>query len=301
MKSTNGIVLLACLLAAAVAVADGGGPSHDSASIVRLPAEALAQLGVTVATAGPGRIDAGIELLGQVRPNGDTLAHIVPRFPGIVRDVRRSVGDDVRAGEVLATIESNESLAPYEMKTQLDGTVIERHVTRGETVDREKQAFVIADLSSVWIDLDVYQKDLRRVRVGQSVLVSIDPDELDAEGRISYIAPVVDVPTRTATARVVLANPSRAWRPGLFVTARILDAVDAAVAVRRSAVQIIDGRPTVFVQAADGFAARALMLGRAGETWVEVLSGLTAGERYVATNSFLFKAELGKGAAAHED
>ncbi|MFN8626362.1 MAG: efflux RND transporter periplasmic adaptor subunit [Candidatus Binatia bacterium] len=276
---------------------DEGATGHENDLTVHLSAAQLAAFGVTLATASPARIDHGVELLGEVRPNGDTLAHIVPRFPGIVRQVRTTVGDEVRAGEVLATVESNESLAPYELKTQLDGTVIERHITRGESVDREKPVFVIADLSSVWVDLAVYQKDLDHVRVGQSVLVSSGSAE--TEGKISYIAPVVDGPTRTAIARVVLPNAAHTWRPGLFVTARVLDPIPAAVAVARGAIQTIEGRTTVFVEAGEGFEPRTVTLGRGGETLVEVLDGLRPGDRYVATNSFLLKAELGKGEAGH--
>ncbi|MGD9724324.1 MAG: efflux RND transporter periplasmic adaptor subunit [Pirellulales bacterium] len=272
----------------------------DNDHVIRLTPDQLAAFGVTLATAGPGRIDHGVELLGEVRPNGDTLAHVVPRFPGIVRQVRKSIGEDVRAGEVLATVESNESLAPYEIKTLVAGTIIERHITPGEAVDRDKQAFTIADLSAVWVDLAVYQKDLDHVRVGQSVLVRTGAGKAEAEGRISYIAPIVNEPTRTATARVLLHNPERSWRPGLFVTARILDPIQASVVVHRSAIQTLAGQSTVFVAHEGGFEPRPVTLGRMGDTMIEVLSGLSAGERYAATNSFLLKAELGKGEAEHE-
>lgn len=273
---------------------------HDDDGVVRLKAEQLTAIGVTLAVAGPGKIDHGVELLGEVRPNGDMLAHIVPRFPGIVRQVRKSVGDNVQAGETLATIESNESLAPYELKTQLDGTVIERHITRGESVDREKQAFVIADLSTVWVDLAVYQKDLDHVRVGQNVRISTSPGLHEDEGTISYIAPIVDEPTRTAVARVLLPNPQRTWRPGVFVTARVLDPTPAAIVVQRAALQNIGGRPSVFVEGEEGFTAHPVTLGRTGETLVEVITGVEVGQRYAAANSFLLKAELGKGEAEHE-
>jgi cobalt-zinc-cadmium efflux system membrane fusion protein len=296
------LVLAICALVAADAArAEEEEHHHHAASHakgVRLSAAQLAAFGVTVETAGPGKIDHGVELLGEVRANGDTLAHIVPRFPGIVREVRVTVGDNVRAGQLLATVESNESLAPYELKTQLDGTVVERHITRGESIDREKQAFVIADLSSVWVDLAVYQKDLDHVRVGQSVLILAG--SMEAQGTLSYIAPIVDEPTRTAVARVILDNPARRWRPGLFVTARVLDPSPAAVVVQRGAIQTIDGRPTVFVESAEGFVPRPVTPGRTGETLVEVVDGLRPGERYAATNSFLLKAELGKAEAEHE-
>lgn len=281
----------------APAAHDEGGATHA----VRLTPEQLAAFGVTVLPAGPGRIDRGLELLGEVRPNGDRLAHIVPRFPGIVRDVRRSVGDDVRADDLLATVESNASLAPYEMRTRLDGTIIERDLTPGEAVDRDKVAFVIADLSSVWVDLAVYQKDLSNLRVGQTVRISGGAGLPDVDGTISYITPIVDEPTRTAAARVVLANPDRAWRPGLFVTARTLDPVEAAVVVPQTAIQTVGGRAVVFVEMDAGFVPRPVVVGRSGRSAVEILDGLAAGERLVTFNAFLLKAELGKSEAGQED
>lgn len=306
------VLLVLTMVLASCGGGDGGDRAHDDAPaahdhegagahVVRLTPEQLSAFGVQIAVVGPGRIDRGIELLGEVRPNGERLAHIVPRFPGIVRDVRRTVGDDVRAGELLATIESNASLAPYDMRTLLDGTILERDLAVGEAVDRDKVAFVIADLSNVWVDLAVYQKDLSNLRVGQAVRLSGGPGLPDVDGTIAYITPIVDEPTRTAAARVVLANPDRVWRPGVFVTARVLDAIEAAIAVPPTAVQTVEGRPTVFVETPAGFEPRPVVLGRRGRALVEVLDGLTPGERVVAVNSFLLKAEFGKAEAAHED
>ena len=271
---------------------------HEGEKVVRRTPEELARFGVTLQVAGPGRIDRGIELLGEIRPNGDTLAHIVPRFAGVALAVNKAVGDHVTNKDVLATIQSNESLSPYELRSLTEGTIIEKHITRGEAVDRDTPSFVIADLSTVWIDLSVYQKDIHEVSVGQAVRVFCHGMP-DAEGTISYLAPVVDEPTRTAVARVVLPNPDRLWRPGLFVTGRILDPIESPIAVPRSAVQTIEAAPSVFIKTDKGFEPRPIVLGRGGETMVEVVSGLAAGEAYAATNSFLLKAELGKGEAEH--
>lgn len=271
---------------------------HDE-NILRRSAEQLREFGITLQVAGPGKLDTGIELLGEVQPNGDTLAHIVPRFPGIALTVRKSVGDVVKSGEVLATIQSNESLAPYELKTLTDGTVIEKHITRGEAVERDTPSFVIADLSSVWIDLNVYQKDIHEVAVGQAVRVSCHGLP-DMDGTLSYLAPVVDRPTRTADARVVLPNPDHLWRPGLFVSARVLGQTEVAIAVPRTALQTMEDRSVVFIESPEGLVPRPVLVGRSGESYVEILSGLTAGDRYVSTNSFLLKAELGKGGAEHD-
>ena len=279
---------------------EGGEHGEEAANAVRLSAEQMAAAGIRIAEAAPGAIDSGIELLGEVHPNGDRLAHITPRFPGIVREVRKNAGDAVRAGDVLAVIESSDSLAPYSLKTAIDGVVLEKHLTRGEAVDREKQAFVVADLSSVWVDLAVYQKDLDRLAMGQRVRIHAVGEGPDAEGEISYLTPAVDRTTRTATARVVLQNAEREFRPGMFVTAHTLDAGEAAVAVPRDAVQSFEGSPVVFVETAVGLAPRAVTIGREGESRVEIVAGLAAGERIAVTNTFLLKAELAKAEAEHE-
>ena len=284
----------------ASAGAPAGGDSHAEREILPISAERLAAAGIEVAPVAPGAIDSGTELLGEVHPNGDRLAHIVPRFPGIVREVRKKAGDVVAAGDVLAVIESSESLAPYSLKTLIDGVVLAKHLTRGEAVDREKQAFVVADLGSVWVDLSVYQRDLGRIAIGQRVRIHAVGEGPDAEGEISYLTPAVDQVTRTATARVVLENPRRKFLPGMFVTAHTLDAVEAPVAAPRAAIQTFAGRSSVFVETPEGFEPRAVTLGREGESRVEVLSGLDAGERIAVTNTFLLKAELAKSEAEHD-
>lgn len=276
-------------------------PGEHEEGVLHVDQQERTKLGLNVVAAGPGTIDQGIELLGEVHPNGDRLAHITPRFPGIVREVRRSVGEIVKAGDVLAILESSESLAPYELKTLIDGTIIEKHLTRGEAIDRETQAFVIADLSTVWVDLSVYQRELERIRLGQVVRVRASDDRHPADGTIAYLTPGLDQITRTARARVVLPNPEGHWRTGMFVTALAVEPASAAVAVPASAIQTVQGQPSVFTVSGDEIRARTISLGRQGDTTSEVLSGLNAGEQVIATNSFLLKAELGKGEAEHED
>jgi cobalt-zinc-cadmium efflux system membrane fusion protein len=117
----------------------------------------------------------------------------------------------------------------------------------------------------------------------------------EAEGEISYIAPVVDEETRTAAARVVLPNPDGLWRPGLFVTVRIeVDRAEVPVAVPRTALQRIDGETVVFVEQEEGFVPRRIEIGRQGEALLEVRSGLASGERYVSAGAFALKTELAR-------
>lgn len=275
------------------------GPADEGK--VRFSPEQVQEFDIRVATAAAGRVDNFVELPAEVHANGDRLAHIVPRFAGIVREVRKGIGDSVRPGDTLAVIESSESLAPYELNSKTAGTVIEKHLTPGEAVDRDTQTFVIADLATVWVDIAVYQKDVDRVRVGQTARISAGERGPTADGLISYVTPVVDPATRTLTARVVLPNGDGQWRPGMFVTARVLESIQATVAIERGAVQLLAGRSVVFVEDGESFVPAPVALGRSGETMVEVVSGLAAGQRYVAANSFLVKAELAKSEAEHED
>jgi cobalt-zinc-cadmium efflux system membrane fusion protein len=250
--------------------------------------------GVTLATAGPGVVDFAIELPGEVRPNADRTAHVAPRFAGTVREVRVVAGDRVRAGDVLAVIESD-TLARYELRAAFDGTVVDRHVAPGETADRDTAAFVIADLSTVWVDISVYQEDLARIRPGRTVRITGGDTVGDVDATISFVSPIVDQATRTAMARTVLPNPTGGWRPGMFVTAHVLDPLEAPVVVPRSALQRHEGRPVVFVVAGDAFEPRPVTVGQEGRTTAEIRAGLAVGERYAATRSFLVKAELEKG------
>lgn len=285
---------------------DGHGDEHEGGHEEKSPTAVLLSeaqrtaAGIKVSVVGSAAIDSGSELLGEVRPNGDGLAHIVPRFPGIVREVRKNAGDRVVAGDVLAIIESSDSLAPYSLKTLIDGVILAKHLTRGEAIDREKQAFVVANLSTVWVDLAVYQKDLDRIVLGQRVRIDAVNDGPGADGAISYLTPDVDQVTRTATARVVLENPDRKFRPGMFVTAHTLDATMADLAIPRDAVQSFEGRPTVFVDTPVGFVPRAVTLGREGNLRVEILAGLVQGEQIAVKNTFLLKAELAKAEAEHD-
>jgi membrane fusion protein, heavy metal efflux system len=178
--------------------------------------------------------------------------------------------------------------------------VIEKHIAVGEMLREDTEAFVVADLRTVWVDINLSVKDLPLVRQGQRVVIAAHTT-MRAEGTVSYISPVVSDETRTVLTRVVLPNPDGRWRPGLFVTATLTASdTPVAVLVPKTAVQTIDGQPTVFVQTPEGFAPRPVTLGRADEAHVELTAGLQAGERYAATETFVLKADLGKETGSHD-
>lgn len=306
LRSGSLVSIAALLLALALpAVApatgdDSHGESADPWLLRKFTVAELAARGVKVAAAGGGDVDLGIELPGEVKPNADRIAHLAPRFAGVVREVRHQVGDNVRGGEVLAVVESDH-LSRFEVVAAFDGTVIDRHVAQGEAVGPDDVAFIVADLSTVWVDLSVHQSALPFVRVGQPISLAAARGSLHAEATVGYVAPVVDQATRTASARAVLPNPDGSWRPGLYVTAIVSEPLPAAVVIPRDAVQELDGSPVVFVVDGDRFRAREITPGRKGRTLLQVAAGLEVGERYAETGTFLLKAEIAKGEGGHDE
>ena len=194
-----------------------------------------------------------------------------------------------------------ESLPRYEIRAPITGTVVERHLTVGEAVPADRNIFVIADLSSVWIDASIPAKDLARVRMGQVATIVATDLGLTAPGRITFIRSLIGEQSRRATARIVMPNTGGAWRSGSFVTVRLeQSSANVPLTVPVSAIQTFRDWQVVFVRYGDWFEARPLTLGRSDGEWVEVLSGLKVGDRFAATNSFAVKAEIGKLGATHD-
>jgi cobalt-zinc-cadmium efflux system membrane fusion protein len=347
-----------------------------------LSAEARQEAGITIAEATGGALEQTLNLPGEITLNADRVVHIVPRVGGIVQRVHKTLGDEVKLGEVMAVIESRElaetkaaylaakqrlalakatlasaeelrakrilpgleylgvkrdfdnadielrtvtqrlhalgltpaeiaaitqeqdkgvAFAVYELRAPAVGTVTEKHITLGEVVENNSDVFLIADLSTVWANVTVYAQDTPRLSIGQAVHITAEGFSTETTGRISYISPVVAEATRTATARVLVPNPEQRWRPGTFVTARIVLATDPVrMLIPNDAIQMVDNKPVVFVPEDDGFAPRPVTIGRANATHSQILAGLEPGDRFVMNGAFVLKAELGKGEGGHE-
>jgi membrane fusion protein, heavy metal efflux system len=268
---------------------------------VELSEKKIQNANLDVETAGPAKIGTTLELTGKIALNEDAVANVSPRYTGVVKAVYKRLGDQVQKGEALATIESSESLREYQVNSEISGMVIKKEVTIGEVARDEKPIFTVANLSAVWVDFSVFPQDFKRVKLGQLVEIAY-ADHLSARGKISYIAPVGSEDTQAMLARAVVQNPDGLLLPGLFVTGKLfVEEIDAPVAVLASAIQDVDGKTVVFVADGATFQARQVELGSRDNSYVQVLSGLSAGNRYVAANSFLLKAELGKNEAQESD
>lgn len=317
-----------------------------------------------------------ITATATIKPNEYRLAHLSPRIEGRVIDVKAVLGQHVKAGQVLALMDSIElgqkksdflqaktnhevdkrnyvreeglykeqitsekefldakgrhekSLAAFRaahealrliglseadimridwstkgqplsyfpLVSSLNGTVIERTITLGELITPKDKAFTIADLSTVWIILDVYEQNLAAVRKGAEVEITVDafPGET-FKGTIVYLSEVLNPETRTIDARVEIPNPQRRLRPGMFARAAIIlpGRGSAALVVPLAALQQVNDKTVVFVEKKSGtYEVRQVTVDRRSPLYGEIREGLHDGETVVTTGSFYLKSIL---------
>ncbi len=182
----------------------------------------------------------------------------------------------------------------------ISGTITEKHAIVGELSDPSKSLFTVVDLSSIWVVVDIYEKDLAKVRTGQRATVTVDayPD-VKLTGHVTYIADVLDAATRTLKVRVEVPNPGRMLKPEMFARVELAPSASAVMtlAVPEDAIQEIDGKKVIFVADDRGevFRPETVETGRFSGGQVEIISGLREGQRYAGKGSFILKSELKKG------
>ena len=198
-------------------------------------------------------------------------------------------------GVILNNNSSSGSLNRFELRAPYDGLVVERNLSVGEAVKEDTPIFIISDLSTVWAEVHIPAKDLPHVRMGDKVTLRATAFEAQTTGTVAFIGALVGELTRMAKARIVLANPQGAWRPGLFVSVEVKAAeVQVPIAIETDALQTLGTQQVVFVRTDTGFKAHAVKLGLNDGKHVEVLEGLAAGVRYAAKGSYILKSELSK-------
>jgi len=189
----------------------------------------------------------------------------------------------------------------YEVRAPIPGKIISRHITPGERINNDQEIYVIADLSKVWAEINIFAQDRQYAKQGQLVTVT-SHDGKKTCAKVVYLSPIIDEDTRTSTAIAVIDNNPEEWLPGAFVQAELIaDEIPVSILIPKEAVQNIDGQDSVFITASDGFLMRAVSLGRSDDSHCEVLSGLSPGELYASKNTFLLKADLKKDEAEHMD
>ncbi len=217
-------------------------------------------------------------------------------------DLQTAEIDTNRIQQKLSTLgAASQGQTRYNIHSPIDGVVTNKQISQGQVISEIDSIFEVADLSTVWVEMTIYAKDINAVKVGQKVTVKASAFEAQSLGTISYVGALVGAQSRAAMARVVLNNANRTWLPGLPVTIELTsDEVSVALAVSVEGIQTLRDWTVVFGRYGKYFEARPLELGRRDDRNVEVLKGLSIGDKYAAGNSFLIKADIGKTGATHD-
>lgn len=254
------------------------------------------QAGIGVSMVGQATLEIVTQVFGKlvIPPNQET--HIHARFPGLVKNISVHVGDRVSQGDVLAVIESNESLRDYTVEAPMSGIVTKRQLNLGEVADDEPLVVIVND-DLLWAELKIFPHQRSAVKPGQLAYLAREHRELEA--KITHIAPSGNQ-APYMLARVKVDNTQQTFTPGELVRAEIVvEKVNVPLAVENRALQTLEGQQVVFIQEGDAYEHRVLKLGRTDGHFTEVLDGIQPGETYVVKNSYLIKADMEKAGAGH--
>lgn len=275
------------------------GEAHADSTVIA--ADIAESSGIRVAAAAAGIIADEHEVQGLLTPVEGRAAQVSARYPGPIRSLAVNVGDRVRAGQALATVESNLSLSTYTVSSPLAGVVLARHASLGSVASEGGALFEVADLSQLWVDLHIFGSDAGHIVPGAPVTVTRLSDGVTAQTTLERVLPGTATASQSTVARAVLENDDGLWRPGSAVRARItVEQQPAALVVPLTALQSLEGRDVVFVRDGDRYQAHPVKLGKRDAQKVEVLEGLDAGDEVVVEQSYLVKADIGKAGASHE-
>lgn len=266
----------------------------------RISKQMATEVGIEVEQVGSTRIEETLDVIGRVEFAPDAQTTLRARFPGKVLDVTKYEGETVKKGEILARIESNESLQAYTIKSPMDGVIVKSQVHVGDVVSNTP-LFVIGDLTRLRVDFHVYPQDLEKVRPGKTVYVQAVSGSNQTLAILDAYLPSVESATQTMIIHASLPNQNLMWMPGMTVNGSVVtDTATVPLAVKTSALQRFRDFTVVFAQVGEDYEVRMLELGRQTPEWTEVLSGIKPGQAYVSGNSFIIKADIEKSGASHD-
>lgn len=266
--------------------------------------DAVAQAsGLNTAIAAEGVLRERIKLYGNIVADPLRVSHIQARYPGLIRSVKPTIGTRVKAGETLATVESNESLREYPLLSPIDGMIVERHANAGEfTADRV--LFTLLDDRVLELHLQAFPADATKIKNGQ--LLNVQADGQSASTRIEFITPRHGE-TPTLEVHAPVDNSAGNWVPNQAVEGWVeIAQIPVPLLIDNRALQPFRDWQVVFIQISDiskgvnTYEIRPLELGRSDGEFTEVLGGLNPGDSYVVDNAYLLRADLEKSGATHD-
>jgi cobalt-zinc-cadmium efflux system membrane fusion protein len=270
-------------------------PSYEGR--VELSPEIAKASGVTTAIAGAGDIDKKITLYGKLVIAPEFQRHIKARFPGVVKKINVTPGDYVNAGDILLSIEANDSLSIYNITAPIAGKVVERHINPGEIAENNPLIRIVDDQQLTAL-MHVFAKDGIHIKAGQAAVIQHQHQQIVS--KVESILPDIDH-SSTSLVRIAVDNQQQKWLANEAVVAEIsVEKIPVALRVDNRALQSFRDWQLVFIKVGNTYEIRPLELGKTDGKFTEVFSGLNQGDEYVVENSYLLKADLEKSGASHD-
>lgn len=289
-----------------VVTASHGGEQHRWAYAsyegrTTISPEAARAGGVTVERVGPATLGETLPLTGRVEITPEGQAEVHARYPGRVMALNVELGTRVSRGQVIARVESSESLQTYPVTAPITGMIVAKNVNVGSITGGGEPMLMIGDPTRLHAEFLLYPRDAERVRAGQPITVKSLAGDYTFNGRIESVLPSADLTSQVLVAHVDLPYQGGIWRPGLGVSGEVqVGAGQVPLAVRTRALQPFRDFTVVYARFGDTYEVRMLELGRRTPDWTEVLSGIDPGTEYVVDGAFLIRADVEKSGASHD-
>jgi cobalt-zinc-cadmium efflux system membrane fusion protein len=265
----------------------------------RINADVADAMGITTGTARSQVLVERLPLFGRLAADTNALTQLSARFDGVIKAIHVSLGQQVKAGTPLMSIESNESLKSYVLRADIAGEIAALPVNIGEAT-AGRTLVSIVDRSRQVVLLKAYPDDRRRIALNNSVQLLNDAMEEIGEGDVQWISPLLNA-DQSADIRVSVDASNLALPVGSFVRGDVEVArYEVPLAVKRQALQGFRDFTVVYAKVGDQYEVRMLELGREAGDWIEVLGGLKLGTEYVTENSYIIKADIEKSGASHD-
>lgn len=266
-----------------------------------ISADAARAGGVTVERVGPATLGETLPLMGRVEITPEGQAEVHARYPGRVVALNVGLGTRVSRGQVIARVESSESLQTYAITAPISGMIVAKNVNAGSITGGGEPMLMIGDPTRLHAEFLLYPRDAERVRAGQPVTVKSLAGDYTYNGRVEAVLPSTDLTSQVLIAHVDLPYQGGIWRPGLGVSGEVqVGAGQVPLAVRTKALQPFRDFTVVYARFGTTYEVRMLELGRRTPEWTEVLSGIDPGTEYVVNGAFLIRADVEKSGASHD-
>lgn len=273
-------------------------------NLVTLTAENLKNVTLKTEPAQLSNLGMTLKAAGRISANLNKTAKVTPTLEGRLTKLNFDLNDRVKAGDVVALVESPELLGKaLELKASIDGVIIERAATAGELVDKSKVIYTISDPTQLWAIAEVKERDIAAVKLGQeAAFTTLAFPEEKFHGKVVLIGNQVETGSRTLEVRIAVDNADGRLKPGMFADVEIVTTIlDNVLLIPDSALET-DGENQIVFVALDGskFEKRVVKLGLEQSGRVQILDGVKAGESIVTTGGFILKSEMLKGQLGEE-